>query len=132
VQHRPGTTEVVLLLGDVPVASWPLEVHGQPDLNLVDRLARLQLRARRVGCSIRLRGTGGDLADLVALVALVGLAEVLVADPIGEDPGTTGPGAPDEKDVAATADLRVEASRQPEGREEIGVEKVGDDADPAV
>lgn len=119
----------MLLRGAVPVASWPLEVHGQPDLDLVDRLARLELRARRVGCSIRLRGAGRDLAGLIALV---GLAEVLVSEPIGEDSETTEPGGPDENDPAATADLRVEVSRQAERREELSVEKVGDDGDPAV
>ncbi len=45
-----------------------------PDLCTVDDLARLQLAARRAGCSIELRNASPALRDLIALV---GLADVL-------------------------------------------------------
>jgi hypothetical protein len=44
------------------------------DLSAVDLLARLQLAARRRGCTLRLTGTSDALC---ALIALVGLADVL-------------------------------------------------------
>ena len=44
------------------------------DLMAIDALARLGLTARRLGCSIQLRG-GSD--DLVALIAFVGLQAIL-------------------------------------------------------
>ena len=48
----------------------------------MDQLARLQLHARRLGCSIRLRNTGAELSELLELV---GLAEIVSAD--GLEPG---------------------------------------------
>ena len=48
-----------------------------PDLGLVDALARLQLMARRRGCSIQLR----PCDELRELLLLVGLAEVLGVEP---------------------------------------------------
>ena len=45
-----------------------------PDLVTVDDLARLQLAARRAGCSIQLRNASEALRKLIALV---GLADVL-------------------------------------------------------
>ena len=45
-----------------------------PDAVTVDALARLQLAARRRGCQVRLRHAS---ADLLALVAFMGLADVL-------------------------------------------------------
>ncbi|MBV8386815.1 MAG: hypothetical protein JO248_10700 [Acidimicrobiia bacterium] len=44
---------------------------------MVDRLARLHLEAKRLGCTIILRGVG---ADLVELLELSGLDEIVVAD----------------------------------------------------
>ena len=55
---------------------------ADPDLATVDALARLQLVARRVGCSVRLRDAGADLQGLLALTGLsdaVGLAPALSA-----------------------------------------------------
>ena len=66
--------EVVLLCDRAEVASWPLRCSGQLDLSVVDDLARLQLEARRQGCSIWLRQA---CPDLVALRQLVGLGAVL-------------------------------------------------------
>jgi hypothetical protein len=55
-----------------------VEVHTtRPDLGLVDALARLQLMARRRGCSIRLL----PCDELRELILLVGLAEVLSVEP---------------------------------------------------
>ena len=66
--------EVVLLCENAPVASWPLICRGGVDLSVVDELARLQLDARRHGCSIWLRRA---CPELVELLQLVGLADVL-------------------------------------------------------
>jgi ABC-type transporter Mla MlaB component len=46
-----------------------------PDAVTVDALARLQLAARRTGCSIRLSNASPELR---ALVAFMGLSDVLV------------------------------------------------------
>lgn len=70
---------VVLVRGEAEVASWPL--RSCPNLELVDHLARLQLTARRLGCSIRLVNAGAALSELLDLV---GLTEVLDGTP---DPG---------------------------------------------
>ena len=48
-----------------------------PTLGLVDVLTRLQLTARRNGCSIRLRNTTRALRELIELV---GLADVLLLE----------------------------------------------------
>lgn len=48
------------------------------DLALVDALIRLQLAARRLGCSIRLRNPGEELRELLDLV---GLADVVASRP---------------------------------------------------
>ncbi len=66
--------EVVLFCQDAEVASWPLICRNGVDLSVVDELARLQLEARRQGCSIWLRHACPDLAGLLELV---GLADVL-------------------------------------------------------
>lgn len=62
---------------DAEITSWPLWVDGEVDLSVVERLARLQLAARSSGCSIHLRHT---CPHLLALLDLVGLAELLVHD----------------------------------------------------
>ena len=58
------------------MASWPLPC-GCPDMAVVDQLARLQLEARRLGCSIRLRNA---CSDLVELLQFSGLDDVVIAD----------------------------------------------------
>ena len=51
------------------------DVSGvEPDAVTVDALARLQLAARRQGCTVRLRQAS---PELVALVAFMGLRDVL-------------------------------------------------------
>ena len=42
----------------------------QPDLGLVDALARLKLVARRLGCSMRVCDPSVELAELLDLVGL--------------------------------------------------------------
>jgi len=82
--HRPTDVlgprtrpTVVLTRGDVEVATWPLPGCGRPDMGIVDQLARLQLEAQRLGCSIRLRHV---TSELVELLELAGLDDVVVAD----------------------------------------------------
>lgn len=65
---------VVLVRGDVELASWPLTSRDRPGLAVVDELARFQLAARRRGCSIRLRDA---CVELMELLDLLGLGEVV-------------------------------------------------------
>ena len=95
----------MLARGDTELASWPLPMSDPPSLATVDALARLQLAARRMGCSIELRGECGSLAGLIDLV---GLREALLAG------------------------LVVEVGGQPEDLEQPGVEEVVVPDDPAV
>jgi hypothetical protein len=94
---------VVLVCGDVDVASWPLVCCCAPDLGTVEQLARLQLAARRLGCAVRVRDARPELCDLLDLC---GLGEVLGA---GRQVGG-----------------------QPEGGEQPGVEEVVVPDDPVV
>ena len=73
VVRRTVYAMVVLARDEVEVASWPLAGWGRPDLGVVGRLARLQLTACRVGCSVRLRD---PCVELVELLDLLGLGEV--------------------------------------------------------
>jgi hypothetical protein len=70
-----GTTgDVVLVLdGDVEVVLWRMDGMPDPDLWVVDALARLELAARQVGGSIRLRN---PCERLRALLDLAGLNDV--------------------------------------------------------
>ena len=84
-----GATQVDCDVGAVALA----------DLGAVDSLARLQLAARRLGCSLRLTRASSELQQLLGCV---GLADVVL--------GVEG--------------LRVEVRRQAEDREErFGVEE---------
>gem|GEM_PF-1298288 len=98
VATAPVTTTVALVRGEVEVARWPLASTTGPDLAVVDQLARVQLAARRLGCSVRLYGADGHLVDLLHLT---GLARTR----------STG------------GELVVEVGGQPEGGEEVGVEE---------
>jgi hypothetical protein len=51
-------------------------------LGVMDSLARVQLAAKRAGCTIR--GVHGAPAGLRELVAFCGLADVLVVEPCGK------------------------------------------------
>ena len=98
---------MVLVRGERELASWPLLDGSRRDLAIVDRLARLQLVARRIGCTIRLRG-GCD--NLLGLLDLAGLADVV---------------PPEDR-------LAVEVGGKPEGGEQPGVEEVVMPDDPAT
>jgi hypothetical protein len=96
-----GRTVVILIDGDAEVEVGRLGAVA-PDLALVDALARLQLLALRQGCSIELRDVTDDLA---ALLELVGLTDLLMG-PRGSCPS------------------RLQAVREPEGLEQLGIEEV--------
>jgi hypothetical protein len=98
---------VVLTRGDKEVTSWRLEEYGAPTLAMVDALARLQLAAGRVGCSIQLRDVS---AELSGLLCLCGLRELLAG----------GPG------------LRLEAEGEAEGLEQPCVQEVVVPDDPVA
>jgi hypothetical protein len=73
---RPrGDAIVVLAVGGTQVGSWPLPGSSQPDLAVVDTLARLALTARRLGAAVHLVNAGPELLDLIEFV---GLDEVLL------------------------------------------------------
>ena len=75
---RPeGDAIVVLAVGGTEVASWPLPGSSQPDLSVIDSLARMALTARRRGGAITVRGAG---PQLVRLIEFVGLDDVLAVD----------------------------------------------------
>jgi hypothetical protein len=88
-----GDRAVVLVLdGGTEVVLWRMDGMPDPDLWVVDALARLQLAARQVGGSIRLRN---PCERLRALLDFAGLSEVfpdIATD--GADvpePGDSGP-----------------------------------------
>jgi ABC-type transporter Mla MlaB component len=72
----PGLCDRVCALLSESRASVALcDVRGiDPDAVTVDALARLQVAARRHACTVRLRHAS---AELLALVAFMGLADVL-------------------------------------------------------
>ena len=74
---------VVLVRGAAEVARWRLPALRHPDISVVDDLARLQLAARRLGFSIRLRDAPAELLDLIDLA---GLSDIVTdtADPVTE------------------------------------------------
>jgi hypothetical protein len=98
---------LVLVRGDAELARWSLAQWDRPDLAVVDQLARRQLAARRLDCSIRLWGA---CAELVELLDLVGLGELV-----------TGPPG-----------LRFQTRGQPEGGEQRGVEEIVMPDDPVA
>ncbi len=106
MERRQPRAEVVLLRGDEEVARWALMWAGHPDLGLVDDVARLQLAARRAGCSIWLRHA---CPELVQLLELVGLGDVV-----------PGPGRP------------LQVVGEAEDGEEPGIEEVVVPDDPVA
>jgi hypothetical protein len=69
--------EVVLLRDGEEVACWPLRApDGRVDLGAVDAVARLQLEARRQGCTVWLRHACPDLVDLLQLTGLVAVLQM--------------------------------------------------------
>ena len=90
----PGISATVVVVRDqVEVAAWPLEARGDATLALIEELARLQLAARRIGCTIRLRDQQPGFA---ALLELVGLVEVLGQAEDGEESGVEEVVEPDD------------------------------------
>jgi hypothetical protein len=102
---RPDAeARIVLARGDAEVASWPLIRPERTGLELIDALARLQLTAQRIGCSLHVRD---GWAALVELLDLAGLAEL----------------------VACSG---LEAGGKAEGREQLGVQEVVQPGDPSA
>ena len=68
----PGLTDrVCALLRGSGAAVALCDVTGvEPDAVTVDALARLQLAAGRLGCTVRLRNASAGLRELVALMGL--------------------------------------------------------------
>jgi hypothetical protein len=100
---------VVFVRGDAEVACCPLPAGQNNDLRVVEKLARLQLAARRLGCSLRLRGAPSQLRELIDLA---GLSDILTAEPVSSDPGgpAGGPdddGRPPEGPADGAASLRI-------------------------
>jgi len=75
--RRPDRMHVVLLRRGVEVGAWPVEIPA--DLRALDVLGRMQLCARRVGCTFVLRDLPDDLRGLLDFC---GLADVF-EDPVG-------------------------------------------------
>jgi hypothetical protein len=63
-------TSVVLMRDGYEVARWPLELLAEPDVGVVDELARLQLAAHRVGMGIRLDSVQPELARLLEFAGI--------------------------------------------------------------
>jgi hypothetical protein len=61
---------VVLVRAGAELGRWPLAGPWRPDLSMVDDLARSQLAARRLGCSIQLHDARPELKSLLALLGL--------------------------------------------------------------
>ena len=64
---------MVLLRDGNEVATWPIELGEPVDLEVVDGLARLQLTAMQLGCTIRLCHVPQEVADLLDIVGLLGI-----------------------------------------------------------
>ncbi len=110
VLGRDTAATVMLVRGGAEVASWPLRWQRRPAVAVVDELARLQLLARRLGCSIHLSQAS---AELVELVDLLGLGDVLAVVASGKRSG-------------------LEAVGEAEGGEQLRVEEVVVPDDPVA
>ena len=73
VLRQGGRATIVLVCAGTDVASWPFAPAEGCDLGVVDALARLQLSARRLGCTIELRDVSTPLLELLELVGLADL-----------------------------------------------------------
>jgi hypothetical protein len=80
---------VVLISGDAATVCGGLASDDRIDLTMVNELARLQLAARRLGCTIVLRGVGVRLAELLDFA---GLTDILPTDHGGEVGGKSEAG----------------------------------------
>jgi ABC-type transporter Mla MlaB component len=66
-------TRLLLEDGDAAVVVCDVAAIVAPDAATVDALARLQLGARRLGRTIRLRNASRELQELLAFVGLSGV-----------------------------------------------------------
>jgi hypothetical protein len=95
-----------MVRGRAVLQTWPVDGDGPPDVGVVDRLARVQLMARRFGCSIRLWDAS---EDLWLLLDLLGLSHLF-----------------------GGSRSAVEMGRQPEGRKQLRVDEVVVPDDPVA
>jgi ABC-type transporter Mla MlaB component len=105
----PGLCErlrVLLAAGDVDLVTVEVGGLAGPDQVAIDALARLQLTARRLGGSIRLRHARANLRDLLVLTGL-------------------------SKELPRCGDL-VGPERKAEEREQAWLDEEVDPADPTV
>ena len=92
----------MLQCGDTEVASWPLVCGDRIDLDVVDHLARLQLRARRQGCYIWLRDACPALVDVLCFAGLADIVgvgrplQVVGEAEVGEEAGVQKVVMPDD------------------------------------
>ena len=123
--YMDARAEVVLLCGDDEVARWPFLCEGAADLGAVDQLMRLQLEARRQGCTLWLRHA---CPDLLALLRFVGLAGVLQVRPPAREAGADGSPhlevQPPAREAGAEKSPHLQVRREAEGLEQRGVEEV--------
>jgi hypothetical protein len=104
VGEDDGWRLVVIVLDGI-VEVTVTRTDRRPDLTLVEELARLRLAARRVGHPVRLRDPCPGLRELLDLVGLADLFE-----------GRRG--------------SALEAGRETERGEQLGIEKVVEPGDP--
>ncbi len=98
-----GAPALVVVFGGVEVAVCPVGDLDHPELSAVDVLARMQLEAKRLGGAVYVRNAS---CELRGLLELVGLSDVLL------DGGHGCRGLP------------LQAGREAEGGEQLGVEEV--------
>ncbi len=68
---------ILLVNAERELARWPLDVGDEAiDMSAVDRLARLQLAAKRLGCELRFADLCPRLRDLLDLAGLGDWIEV--------------------------------------------------------
>ena len=82
---RDAAAVVLVTRAGAEVARWPLRLRDGADLSVVDELARLQLAARRLGCSIRVSDACDELRGLLELVGLDVVLEVVGETEGGEE-----------------------------------------------
>ena len=97
-----------IVRGDSTIILCDLARLADADMATVDALARLALRARRMGCAVSLRDPSTELLELVGLAGLGGV-------------------------LPCVAESGLEVIGQPEQRKEpLGVEEERDAGDPVV
>ncbi|HET9443183.1 MAG TPA: hypothetical protein VFO65_07655 [Acidimicrobiales bacterium] len=100
----PPLPALVVLRRGEEISRWPLIPPAGPDVDLsvVDGLARLQLAARREGCSVVVEGACQRLRELLHLAGLTmvlprpGSVQVRRQAECGEEPGVEEVVVPDD------------------------------------